>query len=66
MCGARSTRAGRSITPYAALVNRLVAIDEDVQAAGRPAAASLMDRSLEEWERAMAKAVLRRGLQLSG
>jgi integrase len=51
---------------YVPLVHRLSDIDADDRAADRLPTASLMARSLEEWERAMAKATLRRGLQRSG
>jgi hypothetical protein len=51
---------------YVPLVHRLSNIDADDRATNRPPTESLMDRPLEEWERSMAKATLRRGLALSG
>lgn len=51
---------------YANFARRLRMIIDDDRAADGPRTASLIERPLEEWERAMAKATLRRGLMLSG
>lgn len=51
---------------YANFARRLRMIIDDDHEAGGPRIASLIDRPLEKWERAMAKATLRRGLMLSG
>jgi integrase len=51
---------------YGNLARRLRYSLEDQRAAGQRTAQSLMDRSLEEWERQLRKGALRRGLRLSG
>lgn len=51
---------------YGNLARRLSYAREDQTAAGEPMAVSLMDRSLEGWERELRKGALRRGLRPGG
>ncbi len=51
---------------YGNLVRRLAYALDDESAAGERAAISLMDRSLEGWERELRKGALRRGLRPGG
>jgi len=63
---ARLDQGGQVHGAYAQLVRRLGRVLDEDRVAGHPASLSLMDRSLEGWDRALAKAALRRGQLLTG